>query len=77
MQTTGIKRSLKILWIAGVVVLATTISILLWRQGHADSYAQASFISSRLMFVSSVTVFWAIAPAIWRARHNKIARRTV
>lgn len=68
MRNTGF---LKWVWIAGVAVWVSVVAYLLWRLPYAESYAQASFNSSRLMWVALAGIPWSIAPAHWRARLNK------
>ena len=74
MRMTNLHLSLKWLWIAGIVTWAATVSILLWRLANAETFAQSSFMSSRLMLVSLFGVFWGVAPAMWRARHKRMGK---
>ena len=67
MHMAGLKRSAKWLWILGVVVWVSAVSILLWRLPNAQSYAQASSYETRLLYISLFMVFWGIAPAIFKA----------
>jgi hypothetical protein len=68
MQKTGARLFLKWIWIAGVVVWASVVLFLLWRLPNAQSYAEASFNSTRLFWVAVSGIFWAIAAAIWQGR---------
>jgi hypothetical protein len=67
MRKAALQNSLKWLWILGVVVWGSGVSFLLWQLPHAESFKQASFYSTRLMYVSCLGVFWGITPAISRA----------
>jgi hypothetical protein len=76
-RITAVNQFLKWLWIAGLVIWAATVWILLWHLPEAQTYAQASFNSRRLEFVSLFGVFWAVAPAIWQARHKTMWKREI
>jgi hypothetical protein len=68
------KHSLKWLWIGlwmlGNFVLLAGVSILLWRQATATSYAQATADSTRFSLVSFFLIFWGLAPALLLARRK-------
>ena len=65
------KYFLKGLWTLGLLVWLPVVAILLWRLPNAQSFAQASFYSTRLMYVSLFGVLWGIAAAIARAHSRK------
>jgi len=75
MRLTGVNQSLKWIWIAGVVLWFAAYLFLSWRHEHAETFAQASYYSMRLVFVALFLTLWGIAPALWQARQKKMGKR--
>jgi hypothetical protein len=68
---TGIQKSIMFLWFIGICVWCP-MSLFLWWHGHeAQTFAQASLNSTRLLTVSSTGVLWSLAGAVWLARLRK------
>jgi hypothetical protein len=61
---TLISRYVKWLWTAGAIVGVGMILLLWWHGHNAQTFAQASFFSTRLGLVSALVFFWSIAGGI-------------
>jgi hypothetical protein len=75
MRMTDANQSLKWIWIAGAVIWLAAILLLSWRHYNAETFAQASYYSMRLVFVSLFGTLWGVAAALWQARQKKIGKR--
>ena len=64
MTMTFTKRSVKWLWTAGTIVVFGMILLLWWHGYNAQTFAQASFFSTRLGLVSALGIFWSIGGGI-------------
>jgi hypothetical protein len=64
MTMTFTKRSVKWLWTAGIIVIFGMMLLLWWHAHNAQTFAQASFFSTRLGLVSALGSFWSIAGGI-------------
>lgn len=71
MFKSGYEQSIKLLWIAGMVVWFPTVLLLMYRHSESQSYAQASLRSMQVIFVALFGTFWSIAGASWLARLRK------
>jgi hypothetical protein len=81
MQIPALKHTPKWLWVGvwmlGNMALLSVISILLWRQATATSWAQAAVGSARFTCIALFMIFWGTAPAILLARRRKTPPATV
>ena len=62
---TAKEKLVMLLWIVGNCVWCPMVLVLLWHQGDAQTFAQASANSTRLGMVSGLGTLWAVAGAVW------------
>ena len=74
MSKTGIEKSVKILWVVGNCLWCSMVPLLWWHAYEAQTAAQASLNSTRLLFVSGTGGLWSLAGAAWLAKLRKDAK---
>lgn len=67
----GVERLIRLIWYAGIAVWCPMVLFLLWRLPNAQSYAEASLLSTRLGFIAGFGCLWSVAGAIWQAKVKK------
>jgi hypothetical protein len=66
--------SIKLLWIAGIVVWCPMVLLLLHRQYQAQTFVQASLAGARLTYVALIGSFWSLAGSLWLAKLRKTSK---
>ena len=74
MSKTGMEKSVKILWVVGNCLWCSMVPLLWWHTYEAQTAAQASLNSTRLLFVSGIGGLWSLAGAAWLAKLRKDAK---
>jgi hypothetical protein len=77
-RNSPIKRSdptsntgIELLWLMGNCIWCATVPLLWWHGYEAQTAAQASLNSTRLLFVSGIGGLWSIAGGVWLAKLRK------
>jgi hypothetical protein len=71
MSKTGIEKSVMLVWFMGTCVWCPILLVLWWHGHEAQTFAQASLNSTRLLCVSGIGVLWSLAGAVWLAKLRK------
>jgi hypothetical protein len=71
MSKTNIEKSAKLSWYVGSGVWCLMIALLWWHLHEAQTFAQASLRSTRLISVCAITLFWSTAGAAWLKQLRK------
>ena len=74
MSKISVEKWVKLLWVVGTCLWCSMIPLLWWHGYEAQTAAQASLNSTRLLFVSGIGGLWSLAGAAWLAKLRKDAK---
>ena len=69
---TGIEKTVILLYFMGTCVWCPMVLVLWWHGHEAQTVAQASLNSTRLLFAIGIGIFWSLAGAVWLAKLRKM-----
>jgi membrane protein DedA with SNARE-associated domain len=71
MSKAGIEKSVFLLWFMGACVWCPMVLVLWWYGYESQTFAQASFNSTRLEMVAGIGTLWSVVGAVWLAKLRK------
>ena len=68
---TGIEKSVVLLYFIGTCIWCPMVLVLWWHGHEAQTFAQASLNSTRLLYLSGTGILWSLVGAVWLAKLRK------